>query len=134
MNKSLILIGLLVGLIFGSEQNITAQTQKSLVFKKGVAIVSSTIKGSESKTYYFKIKKDTDMEIFIDEGEKRPKFTLFKPNGKLFYDDSSVNRGDVFDLMDVLEDAGTYKIVVKLPEDLQSETKPIKFTLKLVLR
>jgi hypothetical protein len=134
MKKCLILISLFLVLLFANSQNVSAQTQKLLVFKKGVAIVTSTIKGDESKTYFFKVKKDTDMEIFIDEQEKRPKFTLFKPNGKLFYDDTSVNRGDAFDLMDILEDAGTYKIVVKLPEDLQGETKPIKFTLRLVLR
>ena len=134
MKKCLVLFSFAVGLLFVNSQNISAQTKKLLVFKKGVAIVTSIIKGNESKTYYLKVKKDTDMEIFIEEEEKRPKFTLYKPNGKLFYDDNSVNRGDAFDLMDVLEDAGIYKIVVKLPDDLQSETKPIKFTLKLVLK
>ena len=115
-------------------QSASAQTKKLLVFKKKAAIVSSSLKGSEAKTYYFKVKKNTDMEIFIDEAEPQAKFTLYKPNGKLFYDDSSVNRGDTTDLMDILEDAGIYKIVVQMPENLRNESKPIKFTLRLILR
>ena len=115
-------------------QSASAQTKKFLVFRQKVAIVSSSLRGGEAKTYYFKVKKNTDMEIFIDEAEPQTKFTLYKPNGKLFYDDSSVNRGDASDLMDVLEDAGIYKIVVQMPQNLRNESKPIKFTLRLVLR
>ncbi len=115
-------------------QFASAQTKKLLVFKKGVAVVSGTVKGSQPKVYYFKVKKDTDMEIFVDEADKQANFTLFKPNGEPFYADGEINSGRIIDMMDILPDAGIYKIVVKLPEDLQVEKQPIKFTLRLILK
>jgi hypothetical protein len=131
--KKLALI-LSIGIFFVSVQNISAQTKKLLVFKKGIAVATGTIKGSETKVYYFKIKKDTDMEITLDDINSKPKFILYKPNGKPFYADGEVNSGDATDMMDVLPEAGTYKIVVKLPDNLQSEPQPIKFTLRLILK
>lgn len=131
--KRLALI-LSIGLFFAFAQNVSAQTKKLLVFKKGVAVASGTVKGAETKVYYFKIKKDTDMEITLDDINSKPKFILYKPNGKPFYADGEVNSGDATDMMDVLPEAGIYKIVVKLPDNLQSETQPIKFTLRLILK
>ena len=131
--KKLALI-LSIGIFFVSVQNISAQTKKLLVFKKGIAVATGTIKGFETKVYYFKIKKDTDMEITLDDINSKPKFILYKPNGKPFYADGEVNSGDATDMMDVLPEAGTYKIVVKLPDNLQSEPQPIKFTLRLILK
>lgn len=125
---------LFLGIFAICSQNVFAQTKKLLVFKKKAAIATGTIKGSETKDYFFKIKKDTDLEIFVDNADERPKFVLYKPNGKTFYDENSVNAGDVFDMMDVLPDAGTYKITVSLPEELAQRNKPIKFTLRIVLR
>lgn len=132
MNKLTLL--LFIGIFVVFSQNVPAQTKKLLVFKKKAAIATGTIKGSETKDYFFKIKKDTDLEIFVDDADERPKFVLYKPNGKTFYDENSVNAVDVFDLMDVLPDAGIYKITVSLPEELAKKNKPIKFTLRIVLK
>lgn len=131
--KKLALI-LSIGIIFAVTQNVSAQTKKLLVFKKGIAVATGTVKGTETKVYYFKVKKDSDMEITLDDINSKPKFILFKPNGKPFYADGEVNSGDATDMMDILPEAGTYKIVVKLPDNLQSETQPIKFTLRLILK
>lgn len=131
--KKLALV-LSIGIIFAVAQTVSAQTKKLLVFKKGVAVASGTVKGTETKVYYFKIKKDTDMEITLDDINSKPKFILFKPNGKPFYADGEVNSGDATDMMDVLPEAGIYKIVVKIPDNLQSETQPITFTLRLILK
>lgn len=125
---------LFIGIFFIFSEEVSAQTKKPLVFKKKAAIASGVIKGNETKDYFFKVKKDTDLEIFIDEASERPKFVLYKPNDKTFYDEGSVNEGDVFDMMDVLPDAGIYKITVILPEELAQKNKPIKFTLRIVLR
>lgn len=111
--------------------NASAQTKKLLPFKKGVATASGTVKGTETKVYYFKVKKDTDIEITLDDINSKPKFTLFKPNGKLFYEEDSKG---VVDMMDILPEAGIYKIIVKLPDELQNESQPVKFTLRLILR
>lgn len=131
--KRLALI-LSIGIIFAVTQNVSAQTKKLLVFKKGVAVANGTIKGTETKVYYFKIKKNTDMEITLDDINSKPKFILFKPNGKPFYAEGEVNSGDATDMMDILPEAGIYKIIVKLPDNFQSETQPIKFTLRLILK
>jgi len=129
-------LGLLcfLGLLAVCVQTTSAQTKKLLVFKKGVAVVSGVLKASETKTFYFKVKKDTDIEIFVDEADKQANFTLFKPNGKPFYADGEVNSGRVIDMMDILPDAGIYKIVLNLPEELKNEPKAIKFTLRLILK
>ena len=112
--------------------NISAQTKKILPFKKGVATASGTIKGSEAKVFYFKVKKDTDIEITLDDINSKPKLTLYKPNGKLFYSDET--NSEVTDMIDILPDAGIYKVVIKLPNEMQNESQPIKFTLRLILR
>jgi hypothetical protein len=125
---------LFIGIFFLFNEEASAQTKKLLVFKKKVAVASGVIKGSETKNYFFKVKKDTDLEIFVDEASERPKFVLYKPNGKTFYDESSVNEGDVFDMLDVLPDAGTYKIALSLSDELAKQNKPIKFTLRIILR
>jgi hypothetical protein len=125
---------LLIGIIFVFSREVSAQTKKLLVFKKKVAVVSGTIKGKETKEYFFKVRKDTDLEIFVDEAAERPRFVLYKPNGKLFYDEDSANQGNIFDMMDILPDAGIYKIAVSLPDESVAQNKPIKFTLRIVLR
>lgn len=124
---------LAIAFLFLAIANASAQTKKLLPFKKGVATTSGTIKGSETKIFYFKVKKDTDIEITLDDINSKPKLTLFKPNGKLFYEDDEAN-SEVTDMIDILPDAGTYKVIVKLPNNLQSENQPIKFTLRLILR
>jgi hypothetical protein len=116
-----------LGLFFVLAQNAAAQPRKLMVFKKNVAVASGTLQGLETKTFYFEVKKDTDIDISIDEAEKRAKFVLYKPDGKPFYDENSANQGDVFDLLDILPDAGIDKIVVQLPEILQKENAPVKF-------
>jgi hypothetical protein len=131
--KTLTLI-LSLGLFFVLAQNAAAQSRKLMVFRKNVAVAGGTLKGAETKTFYFKVKKDTDIDISIDEAEKRAKFLLYKPDGKPFYDDGSANQGDIFDLLDILPDAGIYKLVVQLPENLQKENAPVKFTVRLILK
>lgn len=134
MRHYFLLIIAFIGFVALMPDNSFAQTKKLLVFKKGVAMASGIIKGEENKTLFFKVKKNTDLEIFFDEGNKGATFKLFKPNGKPFYEDGSVNSGEVFDLMDVLENGGIYKLIIQLPTELKSKNQPVKYTLRIVLK
>ncbi|MGC2235711.1 MAG: hypothetical protein WA584_06095 [Pyrinomonadaceae bacterium] len=116
----------------------SAQKKKRVVFKKNVAVVSGTIKGDETLEYVFRVRKNADVDISVDNDKFAdsiyPKFVLLKPNGKLFYDKDSVNYGAGADLMDILPQAGDYTVRLQLPEDMRNDGKPVKFTFRIVLK
>ena len=43
-----------------------AQTKKRIAFKKNYAEVSGTIKGAETLDYVFRVRKNADIEIWVD--------------------------------------------------------------------
>ena len=115
-----------------------AQKKKRITFKKGAAIVSGTIKGDETLEYVFRVKKNADVDISVDDdkysNKPYPKFVLLKPDGKLFYDKDSVNYGAGKDLMDILPQAGDYIVRLQLPEDMRNDGKPVSFTFRIALK
>lgn len=115
-----------------------AQTKQRIVFKKKYAEVSGTIKGAERREFVFRVRKNADVEIWIERERNKsdvyPTFVLLKPNGKLFYDEKSVNTGAMTDMMDILPQAGDYTVRLELPEDARADGKPVKFTLKILLK
>jgi hypothetical protein len=115
-----------------------AQKKKRIVFKKGFAAVSGTIKGDQTLEYVFRAKKNADIDMSVDNDKFTntiyPKFVLIKPNGKPFYDKDSVNYGIGTDMMDTLAQAGDYTIRLQLPEDMRNDGKPVKFTFRIKLR
>lgn len=117
---------------------LEAQTKKRIAFKKNYAEVSGIIKGAETLDYIFRVRKNADIEIWIDHTDSAtaayPKFVLLKPNGKLFYEEDSVNYGGLSDLMDILPSAGDYTLRLLLPEEIRGDDKPVKFTLRLILK
>jgi len=117
---------------------LQAQTRQRIVFKKKYAEVSGTIKGAEKREFVFRVRRIADVEIWIERERNKsdvyPKFALLKPNGKLFYDEKSVNYGEMTDLMDILPQAGDYIVRLQLPEDMRGDGKPVKFTLKILLK
>lgn len=131
------MISIFLGLSFLAP-NTSAQKTKRIVFKKGFAAVSGTIKGDQTLEYVFRVKKNADVEISVDndkfEKSVYPKFVLIKPNGKPFYDKDSVNYGIGTDMMDILPQAGDYKIRLQLPEDMRGDGKPVKFTFRIILK
>lgn len=115
--------------------NASAQKKKRVVFKKGYAEVSGTIKGAETLEYVFRAKKNADLEMSIDNREgPYPKFVLVKPNGRLFYEKDSVNYGIGTDLMELVPQTGDYTIRLQLPEDMRNDGKPVKFTLRITIK
>ena len=139
MIKTLFLAAIVafLGLSFAAP-DASAQKKKRIAFKKGYAVVSGTIKGDETLEYVFRAKKNADIDMSVDndkfENSIYPKFVLIKPNGKLFYDKDSVNYGIGTDMMDTLTQAGDYTVRLQLPEDMRNDGKPVKFTLRIVLR
>ena len=115
-----------------------AQKKKRLIFKKGVAVASGTIKGDQTIEYVFRVRKNADVDISVDDRNEElyPKFVLLKPNGTLFYDKDSVNYGGGTDLMDILPQAGDYVIRLQLPEEMRGDgnEKPVKFTIRVILK
>lgn len=116
------------------------QQPQRIYFKRGATIVSGTIKADEIRKYVFRVKKNADVEISVDNetiGPQNllyPKFELLKPNGELFYTKDSVNYGIGTDLMDVLPQAGDYTIRLRLPEDMRNNGKPVKFTFRVIIK
>jgi len=115
-----------------------AQTKKRIAFKKNYAEVSGTIKGAETLDYVFRVRKNADIEIWIDHTDSAtavyPNFVLLKPNGRLFYEEGSVNYGGLSDMMDILPNAGDYTLRMLLPEENRGDDKPVKFKLRLMLK
>ena len=116
----------------------SAQKKTPVTFKKGVAVVNGTIKADQTIEYVFRAKKNADVDISVDDdkysGAPYPKFVLLKPSGKLFYDQDSANFGPGKDLMDILPQAGNYTVRLQLPEDMRNDGKPVKFTLRIVIK
>jgi hypothetical protein len=115
-----------------------AQTKKRIAFKKNYGEVSGTIRGAQTLDYVFRVRKDADIEIWVDHTDSAtaayPKFVLLNPNGRLFYEEDSVNYGGLSDMMDILPNAGDYTLRLLLPEEYRGEDKPVKFTLRLILK
>jgi len=124
--------------LFLSIGAVNAQTKKRIAFKKNYAEVSGTIKGAQTLDYVFRVRKNADIEIWIDHTDSAtaayPKFVLLKPNGQFFYEEGSVNYGGLSDLMDILPNAGDYTLRMLLPEENRGDDKPVKFKLRLILK
>jgi len=116
----------------------SAQKPKRVTFKKGFALVSGTIKRNQTLEYVFRAKKNADIDMSVDndkfENSIYPKFVLLKPDGKLFYEKGSVNYGIGTDMMETLPQAGDYTVRLQLPEDMRNDGKPVKFTLRILLK
>lgn len=136
MMKTLFLAAIVafLGLSFAAT-DASAQKKKRITFKKNFGMVSGTIKGDQTLEYVFRAKKNADIDMSVDNDSPfYPKFVLIKPNGKPFYDKDSVNYGIGTDMMDTLTQAGDYTIRLQLPEDMRNDGKPVKFTLRILLR
>jgi len=128
----------LCAVLFLSIGAANAQTKKRIAFKKNYAEVSGTIKGAQTLDYVFRVRKNADIEIWVDHRGSAtaayPKFVLFNPGGRLFYEEDSVNYGGLSDMMDILPNAGDYTLRLLLPEEYRGEDKPVKFTLRIILK
>jgi hypothetical protein len=128
----------LFAVLFLAAGAINAQTKKRIAFKKNYAEISGTIRGAQTLDYVFRVRKNADIEIWVDHTDSAtaayPKFVLLNPNGRLFYEDGSVNYGGLSDMMDILPNAGDYTLRLLLPEEYRGEEKPVKFTLRLILK
>jgi hypothetical protein len=139
MTKTFFLITILtfLGLSLAAP-DVSAQKKKRIAFKKGYAEISGTIKGEQTLEYVFRAKKNADIDMSVDndkfENSIYPKFVLIKPNGKPFYEKGSVNYGIGTDMMETLSQAGDYTIQLQLPEDMRNDGKPVKFTLRIILK
>ncbi|HEY0430008.1 MAG TPA: hypothetical protein VGC76_19645 [Pyrinomonadaceae bacterium] len=139
MIKTLLFAAVLTFVVLlNAAPDASAQTKKRITFKKGFAVVSGTIKGDETLEYVFRVKKNADVDISVENDRFThtiyPKFVLLKPDGNVFYGKDSVNYGLGTDMMDVLPQAGDYTIQLQLPEDMRNEGKPVSFRFQIIVR
>ncbi|MBS1795707.1 MAG: hypothetical protein JSS81_17765 [Acidobacteria bacterium] len=128
---------LTLGVVLFWTADARAQTKKRLVFKKKYAELTAVISGSQVLEYVFRVGRNADTEIWIDHTDAAadyPKFVLYRPDGKLFYDRDSVNYGPLTDLMDILPLPGDYTLRLQLPAESRDGDKPVKFTLRILLK
>ncbi len=137
MKKTLLFIALAV--IFCAASGVSAQqTVKRIALKSDYLRVEGTIKVGETITYVFNYtnRKQAiaiDLETNLSREKTSPRFILYQPNGKPFYETvPSIAEKPMTRMRSLIRTGNNYKLVLQLPEGTVSD-KPVDFVLRFYI-